>query len=400
MDILIPFLLLFFSCLVIWRTLDGLQMATDYLGRNLSEGFAGWTVYALTCSSPALLVTMIALFALDGPDGFAVGIGITAGSALFNVLIIPAVCMICALGTSVNGKTEKKVGILTGDMPRQCFWVILSECLLLTILFSNSVHWYHGLLLLFLYAVFLHQTLSSRPELPEEESEDETDKGTATEEDVEHATYKTLLYWFSLGPLLDLESQFINEEKEEDIKNDKWNAWPLLITSVAICGSACYLLVIACGWLSTGTESNPYYVFWGTRYSGLGLPPFITALVFGSLAILLPDLIVSIRDAKKGHLPEILNNSFDTSIFDTCFTLGFPLLLYGFFIKPVELSREAWEGSFELRLTLIVLLFLAFLLYFVGHREKTGPTPRNMIGKNRAYALLGLVAVFIAFAIV
>ena len=82
-----PSILIFFTCLVIWRACDGFEIASEYIGRNLSEGVRGGTINAVSSSIPELFTTLIALFVLADRDGFSIGIGTTAGSALFNGMI-------------------------------------------------------------------------------------------------------------------------------------------------------------------------------------------------------------------------------------------------------------------------------------------------------------------------
>ena len=44
--ILISILLIIFCCIIIWRASDGFEAASEYLGRNLSEGVRGATINA------------------------------------------------------------------------------------------------------------------------------------------------------------------------------------------------------------------------------------------------------------------------------------------------------------------------------------------------------------------
>jgi cation:H+ antiporter len=52
MGILIPLLLITFCCLIIWRAGDGFMTASEYVGRNLSEGVRGATINAVASSMP------------------------------------------------------------------------------------------------------------------------------------------------------------------------------------------------------------------------------------------------------------------------------------------------------------------------------------------------------------
>lgn len=63
-DILILLILVFSWGLFIWRACDGFETASQYIGRNLSEGVRGGTINAISSSIPELFTTGIALFVL------------------------------------------------------------------------------------------------------------------------------------------------------------------------------------------------------------------------------------------------------------------------------------------------------------------------------------------------
>ena len=54
MGILIPLILVILCCIIIWRASDGFAIASDFIGRNLSDGVRGATINAIGSSLPAL----------------------------------------------------------------------------------------------------------------------------------------------------------------------------------------------------------------------------------------------------------------------------------------------------------------------------------------------------------
>ena len=103
------------AMLVIWRASDGFETSSDYLGRNLSDGVRGATINAIGSSMPELFTTFIGLVALKEADAFAFGIGTTAGSAIFNAMIIPAVVIIAVIMKGMTRKVEVSPKVILRD---------------------------------------------------------------------------------------------------------------------------------------------------------------------------------------------------------------------------------------------------------------------------------------------
>jgi cation:H+ antiporter len=158
MEILTSFGLICITCIVIWRACDGFEMASDYLGRNMKEGIKGATINAIGSSLPELFTTLFFLFVLKDKDGFSGGIGTTAGSAVFNAMIIPAVVIMAVIGKGiVNGiKVSKKV------IKRDGISLILCEIVLILLISDTTLDWYHGLVLMILYLIYISYMLLSQ----------------------------------------------------------------------------------------------------------------------------------------------------------------------------------------------------------------------------------------------
>ena len=399
-DLVIPLSCIFFCCLFIWRACDGFERASNYIGRNLSEGVRGGTINAISSSIPELLTTMIALMVLHDQDGFAVGIGTTAGSALFNGMIIPAVCVLAVIGISIKGVTRKGVDVSTRVILRDGLCLIFAECILILILSGTRLFYWHGLILIATYTIyFSYMLLSIKNAEPNDEGEEDHYEEDENEKEKERGAIGCLFYWLSLGPLLDLESFFIGEKEEREIRDEKWNGWPLLLSATAVIGGACWLLVKGCEWLGTGSEAHPTYNFMGQEYSGLGLPPLFVAVIFAAMATSVPDTIISVRDAKKGKADDAVANALGSNIFDICFALGFPLFLYTIIYGPIEMNAATVAASGELRIFLLILTVVAFLIYFVGSRDTSSGVSRISIGRVRAYMLLALYVFFVSYVI-
>ncbi len=114
----------------------------DYL--HLPRSVKGATFDAISSSLPELLV---ALYSVIIFNEFSVGIGTIAGSALFNLLIIPGICILVA---PVVFKVSKQV------VSREAMFYIIAVIALLVALFASSV-WglVIPLLLLSIYGIYI-----------------------------------------------------------------------------------------------------------------------------------------------------------------------------------------------------------------------------------------------------
>ena len=348
MGILIPLLFIVFCCVIIWKASDGFEVSSEYLGRNLSDGVRGATINAIASSMPELFTTIFFLIYLKDTDGFAGGIGTTAGSAIFNGMIIPAVVIFSVLYTKIASeiRVSKKVILRDG------LSLIIAETILIFLISGNTLYWWHGLILILTYAVYVTYMLStmssSESDYTDVSSEEEEEE---EEEEVKKSFVKSLLS-------LDLEYLIIGKN---DINNR--NGWALLLVSMLVIGAACLLLVAACEMIGADKYHLP---FTNLEFSGLNIPIIFVAVVLASAATSLPDTIISIRDARNGNYNDAISNALGSNIFDVCFALGFPLFLFCIFYGPITMSPETVQFSSELRIILLVLTIVAFFVYYLG----------------------------------
>jgi Ca2+/Na+ antiporter len=258
--------------------------------------------------------------------------------------------------------------------------------------------WWQGFVLMSFYVFYMSYMLLSM-KADSSDDEDEAEDEEEDEDDEPMGAVGKIFYWLSLGPALDLESIFIKEKQEALIKQEKWNGWPLLLTSTAVIGVACWLLVDACKWLGTGSATDPSYTLFGYELVGMGLPPLFVAVIFASMATSVPDTIISVRDAKKGEADDAVANALGSNIFDICFALGFPLFLYTLIHGPIEMSPETVNQSGELRISLLILTVIAFFIYFIGKRDRSTGVPRVSLKKGKAMMLFSLYGVYIIYVI-
>ena len=138
----------------------------------MSEGVRGATINAIGSSMPELFTTIFFLILLKDTDGFSGGIGTTAGSAIFNGMIIPAVVIFVVLfsGISKNINVSKKVILRDG------LFLIAAEFILIYLISGSTLYWWHGLILMITYGVYMTYMLISMKNNQQEEDGEEDDE--------------------------------------------------------------------------------------------------------------------------------------------------------------------------------------------------------------------------------
>ena len=326
--ILFSLFLIVFCCLIIWKASDGFETASEYIGRNLSDGVRGATINAIGSSMPELLTTLFFLFILKDKDGFAGGIGTTAGSAIFNGMIIPAAVILVVIfkGITSGVQVSKKVILRDGIA------LLLCEVVLIFLIGGNTLTWIHGFVLMvlyFIYAAYMFLTMKT----------DEIEE-TEVEEEIEVNSNNSLiknLFTLNLTPI------FI--KKEINTKN----AWSLLLFSMVIIGAACMFLVKSCEWLG----------------DAIHVPIYFIAVILASAATSIPDTVLSMKDAKKGNYDDAVSNALGSNIFDVCFALGFPLFLFTLIYGLIELNEATVQNVAELRIFLLFITLRSFSLFII-----------------------------------
>ena len=366
MGIFIPIALVIICCVIIWRASDGFTAASDFIGRNLSEGVRGATINAIGSSLPEVFTSFFFLFYLKDVNGFSGGIGTTAGSAIFNGMIIPAfvILIVVVTGIAKTIKVSRKVILRDGIS------LIIAELLFIIIISGNSLQWWHGLLLMIIYFVYLFYMLISMKRLPDHKRNKEPE--FTVHEPMRSVWY--YLYTFDLEPII------IGRKKMTDA-----SAWLLLIISTISIALTCLVLVQSCEWIGSATYTIPYL---GT-FEGLDIPIMFVAVIIASAASSVPDTIISMNDARRGNYDDAISNALGSNIFDICFALGFPLFIYTIVYGPIHMSLEVSDQSSELRMLLLILTILAFAVFAF----------RRVVGSIQAYMLLLIYGVFTLYVI-
>jgi cation:H+ antiporter len=368
MGIIIPLFLVILCCIIIWRASDGFAIASDFIGRNLSDGVRGATINAIGSSLPELFTSLFFLFYLKDVDGFSGGIGTTAGSAIFNSMIIPAavILVVILLGITKVIKISRKV------IRRDGYALILAEIIFIMVISGSSMNWGHGLILMIIYFIYLAYMLYAMEKTGELEKKQRHKE--LTEIEYKHTSIWRAILTFDLRRVV-LGQKRINET----------NAWWLLTISTTSIAFICFVLVQSCEWLGSDVYTIPYL---GT-FKGLDIPILFVAVILAAAASSVPDTIISMKDAQKGNYDDAISNVLGSNIFDICFAMGFPLFLFTLMNGPIIMHGEIIALSSELRMLLLILTVLAFGIYIYSNR----------IRLIHAILLLSLYAIFSLYVV-
>ncbi|MGY8978651.1 MAG: sodium:calcium antiporter [Cytophagales bacterium] len=372
MGLLIPLIIIALCCLVIWRAGDGFMVASEYVGRNLSEGVRGATINAIASSMPEVFTSCFFLFVLNDATGFSGGIGTTAGSAIFNSMVIPAVSTIAVISMGAVKKIEVSRKVLFRDG----IALIIAEFIFLILISGSSLDWHHGLLLMSVYVVYIVFMFASM----DKKTKEALVASSPREEPVEVVEGQESSSFFLAVITLDLERVFIGKAKINDTR-----AWFLLVTATMCIAGVCYWLVLACEWLGEKTYEVPYL---GT-FEGLDIPVMFVALILASAASSFPDTIISIKDAKKGNYDDAISNALGSNIFDVCFALGLPLFVFTLINGPIVMPEDIIDLSSELRLLLLLSTVAALAIFTTG----------KYMGRGKAFLLLGIYVFFVTYIV-
>jgi cation:H+ antiporter len=337
------------SMVVIWRASDGFEAASNYLGRNLSDGVRGATINAIGSSLPELLTTSIALLLYMNRDGFAFGIGTTAGSAIFNSAVIPSLVIL----TVVLTKTAKHIAVSKKVVWRDGISLLLCEAVLILILSGGTLDWYHGLILIGLYVAYITTMLLTMGEGNESCENEGNEEGEVNQ--------KCWVCYITL----DLRRALLGSRPLSGP-----SATALIVVAATVIGTACWFLVESCYALGEILQIRIYFI----------------AVILAAAATSVPDTILSIKDAKAGNYDDAVSNALGSNIFDICVCLGLPLCIFSLLHGPITLDIS--DGSVaELRVLLIALTGLTFLVFVLG----------RAMGLVKGLILLGIYISFVLY---
>ena len=268
--------LIMLSTIIIWRAGDFFSSAATYIQEKheIPQSIKAAVIDAVASSFPEFCVAVIAVIMIGRAE---VGISSIVGSALYNVLVIPAAAGLVATSPMIISRE-----VVWRDNIFY-FGVVL---LLGAMLWQFPNEWGAGVALLFLLAYIGYVVLLHRDFKKSRNQESDEIKAEKVEEDQE------------------------NEEDLLELTSEK-KAWLWIMLMMFVMGGASHLLVESS--LALGDM--------------LGIDGVIMGFVVIAAGTSIPDTALSVISAKKGQYDAAVSNVFGSNIFDICVCLSIPILL-------------------------------------------------------------------------
>ena len=268
--------LIMLSTIIIWRAGDFFSSAATYIQEKheIPQSIKAAVIDAVASSFPEFCVAVIAVIMIGRAE---VGISSIIGSALYNVLVIPAAAGLVATSPMIISRE-----VVWRDNIFY-FGVVL---LLGAMLWQFPNEWGAGVALLFLLAYIGYVVLLHRDFKKSRNQESHEIKAEKVEED---------------------------EEDEEDLLEltSEKKAWLWIMLMMFVMGGASHLLVESS--LALGDM--------------LGIDGVIMGFVVIAAGTSIPDTALSVISAKKGQYDAAVSNVFGSNIFDICICLSIPILI-------------------------------------------------------------------------
>lgn len=322
MTVLFAILVLGVGTIITWLASDRLESSSLQLAKHyrLPEIVTGAVVTAVGSSFPELSSVVIATL-VHGE--FELGVAAIVGSAIFNILVIPAASVLCS-----DGRIEATRAVVFKETQ---FYLISVAVLLLS--FSFAVIYY-----------------------PIEGShiQGELTRGLAVVPISLYCVYLFIQY----VDTRDHQAATIHNESDRLAHPGK--QWVVLTLSMVAVAVGVELLIRAA--ITLGKE--------------IGTPTFLWGLTVVAAGTSLPDMLISIKAAKAGRNESSLSNVLGSNIFDLLIAVPVGVLLAGSI--PINFSHAApMMGS----------LTLATVAFFILLRQNFDLNRRDAIILLLLYAM-------------
>ncbi|XP_053595755.1 sodium/potassium/calcium exchanger 3-like [Microplitis demolitor] len=365
---------------------------------NVSEDVAGATFMAAASSSPELFINVVGTFVTQGD----IGIGTIVGSAVFNILAVPACCGLFA---------SQALELDWWPVSRDSLAYAITVGLLILVFRDGRVEWYEGLILVITYILYIltmyfnkrisrcmgsmlskrkeYKNLDNRPLLPKHCENGKVNSFESIED--EHLEIVNMTNW-----------------PESKWEKTWWVlTWPInfvLLITIPDCRRKSLkswypvTFVMCVVWIA----SMSFLVGWDITIIGdtLEIPDSVMGLTFLAAGMSVPEAVSSVIVTNQGHGTMGISNSIGSNVFDILLCLGLPWFIKATFIPKnpglhyVQINSEGLVYSSISLFSTLILLYVAFACNKFRLDRKVGFTCLFMYGCFLVIAALTELNVF------
>ncbi len=395
--------------IVIWQACDPFADAAQWIGQrfDLPGSVRGATLDAVASSMPelfsGLFFVIVALTSADpgdpkameaaGAEGYSSTIATCAGSAVYNMILIPA---FCALVISFYRQNRPTIDIDDEVITRDGVWFVGCNLLLVVFLFQDEMSWWMGVALLVLYAVYVYhlfrdaQAYRVKVRAIQAHLDDRSVESTEVTviEAVEAEGYRISRTMATRSIDAHAAGELKIEEEEDaryagvffgyfQVPLHARTAWAIIVCSTLVSALACYFLVEA-----TYQAADV-----------LAVPAFFVAVIIAAAASSVPDTLLAIGAAMRGDDSGAVSNAFGSNIFDICVCLSIPLLVNSYLLgwQPVSLLHDGHPASGLVGLRVLLVVLTISTLGIMWHKRQ--------LTRTKALVLCGSYLLFIGYAV-
>lgn len=314
MGILIAFFLIVLSSYFLYKSCANFDRNSKIIGKNLKQGIRGATINAISSSLPEFFTALFFLFILRDVDGLTTGLSTVLGSAVFNILLIPAIVIYILVKKKHNLLINKKLIL------RDAGVLLISQIsLLIFLVIDRNITRIESFILFSIYIIYI--------------------------------------IILSRGGVFKL-----NFKDKEAYKSRRKLAWKNILLSILKISLWCLLLVYASNLLHFGDFPK---VLSFLNFEGLFQNIMFVGLLFAAAASSVPDLFISIFDARTGHVDDSLANPIASNLFDICIAFGLSILFYTFFYGTVTFNDTAIFRDIYSLILIMIIITVLFLISIV-----------------------------------
>lgn len=378
-----------------WRIPSSVRGATlDAIASSLPELFTGlfFVVVVITASDQGAAADAVRENVSESGEGFGATIATCAGSAVYNMILIPA---FCGITIALTRHRKPMIEIDRKVITRDGLWFLVCEIVLVGFLFMKQLSWHLAAVLIGLYVIYLIWLWldAIKYRVARREAIDNLRALNASDE----ASVQYALVDVGINPtptLIDYVRRELGAGTGNDEEDEHVDSAGVLfgtfdvtlsgtVAAVILAGST-LVTALACFWLVEVTVSIA---------DTLQVPIFFVAVIVAAAASSVPDTLLSIAAATRGDDDGAVSNAFGSNIFDICICLSIPLIA-GIVLndgRPIDLAvgGKPMPGLFGLQVLLLTLT--AVTLGVLSHRLK--------LTLKKSVFLVALYAVFIGYAV-